>query len=234
MNKSSCSLCQFWHSSIGKKIIVAVTGIVLVGFLLGHLSGNFLMYVGEDAFNAYAEFLHSMLHGAGVWVARIVLLTCLVLHVAATICLVRQNKVAKGTNYEKEETNVASGSSRIMIWSGLTILAFVIFHILHYTVRVDSELSKIATTPDAYGNNNNAYQMVIIGFKSVWVSLFYIISITLLCSHLSHGVSSIFQTLGLRTRKNATLINSFAKLYTAVIWVGFISIPIAVLAGAIK
>lgn len=234
MSKSNCSLCRFWQSSIGKKLIVAVTGIVLVGFLLGHLSGNLLMYVGPEAFNAYADFLHNMLHGAGVWIARIVLLACLVLHVVATICLVKQNKAAKGQGYEKNETSVASGSSRIMIWSGLTILAFIIFHLLHYTVRVDSDLAKLATTPDAYGNNNNAYEMVIVGFKNIAVSLFYIIAISLLCSHLSHGVASIFQTLGLRTRNNANLINGFAKGYTALIWIGFVSIPVAVMTGIIK
>lgn len=227
MSKTNCSLCRFWHSSIGKKIIVALTGAVLVAFLLGHLSGNLLMYVGADAFNEYAEFLHSMLHGAGVWIARIVLLTCLVLHVVATICLVRANKTAKGQNYEKEETNVASGSSRIMIWSGLTILAFVVFHILHFTVRVNAELAGLA-------DSGNAYGMVILGFKNILVSLFYIIAITLLCSHLSHGVASIFQTLGLRSRGSAALIDGFAKLYTAVIWIGFVSIPIAVLTGIIK
>lgn len=227
MSKSNCSLCKFWHSSIGKKIIVALTGVVLTAFLLGHLSGNLLMYVGAEAFNDYAKFLHSMLHGAGVWIARIVLLSCLVLHVTATICLVRANRVAKGKNYEKQATNVASGSSRIMIWSGLTILAFVIFHILHYTVRVDAELANL-------GDNGDAYGMVIKGFESIPVSLFYIIAITLLCSHLSHGVASIFQTLGLRTRGNGALIDTFAKGYTALIWVGFISIPIAVLTGIIK
>ena len=228
MSKSNCSLCKFWHSSIGKKIIVALTGAVLVAFLLGHLSGNLLMYVGADAFNEYAKFLHSMLHGAGVWIARIVLLSCLVLHVVATICLVRANKIAKGQNYEKPETSVASGSSRIMIWSGLTILAFVIFHILHYTTRSTSDRLK------ELGDSGNAYQMVIEGFLSIPTSLFYIIAITLLCSHLSHGVASIFQTLGLRTRGNAALIDTFAKGYTALIWVGFISIPIAVLTGIIK
>jgi succinate dehydrogenase / fumarate reductase, cytochrome b subunit len=228
MSKSNCSLCKFWHSSIGKKIIVALTGAVLVAFLLGHLSGNLLMYVGADAFNEYAKFLHSMLHGVGVWIARIVLLSCLVLHVVATISLVRANKIAKGQNYEKPETSVASGSSRIMIWSGLTILAFVIFHILHYTTRSTSDRLK------ELGDSGNAYQMVIEGFLSIPTSLFYIIAITLLCSHLSHGVASIFQTLGLRTRGNAALIDTFAKGYTALIWVGFISIPIAVLTGIIK
>ncbi len=227
MSKSTCSLYPFWSSSIGKKIVVAITGIVLVGFLAGHLSGNLLMFVGADAFNDYAEFLHTMLHGAGVWIARIVLLTCLVLHVVATIGLVRANKAAKGKTYEKQETSVASGSSRIMVWSGLTILAFVVFHILHYTVRTDADLANL-------GDNGDAYGMVILGFKNIAVSLFYIIAITLLCSHLSHGVASIFQTLGLRTRKNAGMINCIAKGYTALIWIGFVSIPVAVLADFIK
>lgn len=227
MDKTICSLCRLWHSSIGKKLIVALTGLILVGFLLGHLTGNLLMYAGEEAFNEYAAFLHNMLHGAGVWIARIVLLTCLVLHVTATIFLVKQNKEAKGQVYENQQTSVSSGSSRIMIWSGLTILSFVIFHILHYTVRVDSDLA-------ALGDSGNAYGMVIEGFQNFLVTLFYLISITLLCSHLSHGVASIFQTLGLRTRNNAALIDAAAKGYTILIWVGFCSIPIAVFFEIIK
>ena len=216
MSKSTCSLCRFWQSSIGKKLVVALTGIVLVGFLLGHLTGNLLIFVGPEAFNEYAAFLHGMLHGAGIWIARIVLLTCLVLHVTATIQLVRANKTAKGKNYEKDTTNVASKSSRMMIWSGLTILAFVIYHILHYTVRINSELKALA---DA----GNPHAMVIEGFKDYPTSIFYIIAISLLCSHLSHGIASIFQTLGLRTRKNAGMINCLAKGLTAVIWIGFLS-----------
>lgn len=225
MNAITRCIDTYWSSSIGKKLVVAITGIVLVLFLAGHLSGNLLMYVGREAFNEYAHFLHTMLHGAGVWIARIVLLTMLVLHVAATICLTRQNRAARQP-YEYKATIQASKSSRIMIISGLTILAFVIFHILHFTVRVDAKLAQIGEI-DPFG-------MVILGFKNPLVVLFYIISMTLLCSHLSHGVASIFQTLGVRSKKATSAINAFAKLYTVAIWVGFVSIPISVLVGFIK
>jgi len=227
MSASSCSLCQFWSSSIGKKFVVAITGLILVGFLAGHLSGNLLMYKGAEDFNEYAEFLHHMLHGAGVWIARVVLLTSLVLHVIATIQLTKANRASREKRYECDTTVKASKASRTMIWSGLTILAFVIFHILHYTVRIDSALAEL-------GNNGDAYQMVIAGFQSILVSAFYIIAISLLCNHLSHGFSSIFQTLGLRTKNNAGLIDNLGKAYTLFIWVGFVSIPVSVLAGWIR
>jgi succinate dehydrogenase / fumarate reductase cytochrome b subunit len=219
MNASTCSLCTIWNSSIGKKLLVALTGLVLVLFLAGHLAGNLLIFVGEEAFNEYAEMLHTMLHGAGVWIARAVLLTCLVIHVVATISLTRLNRAAS-PKYVHEQTIQASKSSRIMIWSGLTILAFVIFHILHFTVRVDSGLADIAKT--------NPHKMVIVGFSNGLVVLFYAIAMTLLCSHLSHGVASIFQTLGLRSKKSAPLIEKFSKAYALIIWLGFLSIPLAI------
>jgi succinate dehydrogenase / fumarate reductase cytochrome b subunit len=219
MNASICSLCTIWNSSIGKKLLVALTGLVLVLFLAGHLAGNLLVFVGEKAFNDYAKQLHELLHGAGVWIARVVLLTCLVIHVVATISLTRLNRAAS-PKYVHNQTIQASKSSRIMIWSGLTILAFVIFHILHFTVRVDSQLAEIGQT--------NPHLMVIKGFSNGPVVLFYAIAMTLLCSHLSHGVASIFQTLGLRSKKSAPLIEKFSKAYALIIWLGFLSIPLAI------
>ncbi len=227
MSKQNCSLCRFWQSSIGKKVVVAVTGAVLAGFLAGHLIGNMLAYVGPHAFNEYAEFLHTMVHGAGVWIARIFLLSCLVLHIAATVGVVKANRAAKDGGYVRPATMRASRSSQIMIWSGLTILAFIIFHILHYTVRIDAGLDKLAS-------QGKAYEMMVLGFQNTAVSIFYIIAITLLCSHLSHGVASIFQTLGLRTKKTAKAIDIVAKVYSFVIWAGFISVPIAVMTGILK
>jgi succinate dehydrogenase / fumarate reductase cytochrome b subunit len=230
MNALTRSATAYWQSSIGKKLVVAVTGLAMVLFLAGHLSGNLLIYVGREAFNEYAEFLHHAGHGALIWVARIGLLVVVTLHVWATILLTRENKSARKQDYEFKATIQASRSSRLMIVSGLTILAFVIFHILHFTVRVNSHLATLGES-DPYGMVIAGFQA---GFLNFFVVLFYIIAMTLLCSHLSHGVASIFQTLGLRSKKASDLIHKISVGYAVVIWAGFISVPIAIFLGIVK
>lgn len=236
MNAITRCLDTYWSSSIGKKLIVALTGLVLVLFLAGHMSGNLLVFVGPEAFNDYAQLLHNLLHGVGLWIARIGLLVAVVLHVAATIALTRQNRTAR-KQYEYQATIQASKSSRIMIWSGLTILAFVIYHLMHFTVRVGNEYNNPGLYTDlaykaATGEyRQNAWKMVIDGFSVWYVVLFYLISMTMLCSHLSHGVGAIFQTLGLRSKKSASSIDLISKAYAILIWVGFVSIPVAIFFG---
>ncbi|MBB5352232.1 succinate dehydrogenase / fumarate reductase cytochrome b subunit [Haloferula luteola] len=217
---------RIWSSTIGRKLLVALTGAVLTLFLAGHLAGNLLVFVGREAFNDYAEFLHHMIHGAGVWIARAVLLTCLVIHVAATISLTRQNKAARQA-YENKATIQASKSSLVMIWSGLTILAFIIFHLLHFTVRVSYPAADFQDplNPERF----DAWGMVIKGFTHPLTVLFYVIAMGLLCSHISHGVQSMFQTLGLRSKKSAPLLRALSIGYAVVIFFGFISIPISIL-----
>lgn len=230
MNALTRSAAAYWNSSVGKKLVVAVTGLAMVLFLAGHLTGNLLIYAGKEAFDEYAEFLHTAGHGALIWVARIGLLVVVVLHVWATILLTRENKAARKEEYAYKSTIQASKSSRIMIWSGLTVLAFIVFHILHFTVRTNSHLAEIA--------KESPYKMVIAGFSGgflqVLVVLFYILSMTLLCSHISHGVASMFQTLGFRSKKAAGLIQRISLGYAAVIWVGFVSIPVAIMLGLVK
>lgn len=230
MNALTRSAAAYWNSSIGKKLVVAVTGLAMVLFLAGHLTGNMLIYAGKEAFDEYAEFLHTAGHGALIWVARVGLLVVLVLHVWATILLTRENKAARKEEYACKATIQASKSSRIMIWSGLTVLAFIVFHILHFTVRTNSHLAEIA--------KESPYEMVIAGFSGgflqVLVVLFYVIAMTLLCSHISHGVASMFQTLGFRSKKAAGLIQRISLGYAAVIWVGFVSIPVAIMLGFVK
>ena len=198
--------------------------------MAGHLTGNLLIYAGKEAFDEYAKFLHEAGHGALIWVARIGLIVVLVLHVWATILLTRENKAARKEEYACKATIQASKSSRIMIWSGLTVLAFIVFHILHFTVRTNSHLAEIA--------KESPYEMVIAGFSGgflqVLVVLFYVVAMTLLCSHISHGVASMFQTLGWRSKKSASLIQRISLGYAAVIWIGFVSIPVAILLGFVK
>ncbi len=221
MSLSTCAPCRFWHSSIGKKIVVALTGAFLVVFLAGHLVGNLLIFQSSEAFNHYADFLHTMLHGWGIWLFRATMLVSLVLHIIATIQLTASNRIARPARYQKDATMVASRSSRMMIWSGLTILVFFVFHILHYTVRVQADLKQLA-------NFHQNWAMTVAGFQSIPVVLFYILAMGLLCSHLSHGVGSIFQTLGLRTKKTAFGIQIFSKAYAVVLFFGFISIPVSI------
>jgi succinate dehydrogenase / fumarate reductase cytochrome b subunit len=232
MNALTRCLETYWSSSIGKKLVVALTGLFLVLFIAGHLVGNLVVFMGPEPFNAYAYFLHHMLHGVGIWVFRIVMLVMLGAHIIATVALTKQNKAAR-KSYEHPATIQASTSSRYMILTGLTILVFFIYHILHFTARVGNEYNN----PELYkfmldGKEvHNAWKMVIDGFSVWYVTLFYVVAMTMLCSHLMHGVGSIFQTLGFRSKKSTSLIQQISIGYAVVVWVGFISIPLAILFG---
>jgi succinate dehydrogenase / fumarate reductase cytochrome b subunit len=232
MNALTRCFVSYWSSSIGKKLVVALTGLFLLLFLAGHLVGNLVVFMGPEPFNAYAYFLHHMVHGAGIWAFRILMLAMLAAHIIATIALTKQNRAAR-KSYECKNTIQASTSSRYMILTGLTILVFFIYHILHFTVRVGNEYNN----PELYkfmldGKEvHNAWKMVIDGFSpNAWyVAVFYIIAMTILASHLVHGFQSVFQTLGLRSKKSAATLQQISVAYALVIWLGFISIPVAIL-----
>jgi succinate dehydrogenase / fumarate reductase cytochrome b subunit len=234
MSSLPCRLCAFWHSSIGKKILVALTGAFLVLFLLGHLAGNLLVFAGPKAFNDYAELLHHALHGAGIWLFRALMTAAVVIHVAATVSLTRHNRAARDP-YLCQATIQATRSSRLMIGSGLTVLAFLVYHILHFTVRVGNEYDSAARYREtivrdgAEVTRHNAWQMVVDGFSNTPVALFYLLAMTLLCSHLSHGIASLFQTLGLRSHKSAPTLQHFSTALSVALWLGFSSIPVAIL-----
>ena len=231
MNALTRAVLSFWDSSIGKKILVAGTGIALLLFLPGHMIGNLLLFAGKDAINEYALWLHNLGHGGAVWIARIGLLAALVVHVLLTIQLTVRNRAVR-QKYSHPATNRASRSSRMMIWSGLTILAFIIYHISHFTVRIGNDYNGTAyltSLPSHEGDVHNVHKMIIDGFSHTGNTVFYMIAITILCSHLSHGFASVFQTLGLRSRKSDLLIARAGWAYALLIWVGFLSIPVAVL-----
>ena len=218
------NLKSFGDSSIGKKMLVAITGIFLVGFLVSHLSGNLLIFVGQKAFNDYAFFLHHFMHGVAIWIARIGLVLFLVVHVTATVQLTRINRKSQIKN--KFNTTVqAKCNSRWMIVSGLIILAFILYHLYHF--KAQSNLEVIKHTIDSAGRED-VWLMVITGLSHPVSAVFYLVALSCLCSHLSHGIASVFQTLGLRSHKTAVLIDRFSMAFSFLIWIGYSSIPVAI------
>jgi len=227
------TISAFCGSSIGKKILVAVSGLVLLLFLAGHLAGNLLIYAGPEAINDYAEMLKTLLHGTFIWIARFGLLLALVVHVWFTISLTMENRKAR-QHYAHPNTVQATLASRTMIFTGLVIFSFVIYHLLHFTVQVAPKSYQDMTeiTADGY-ERHNVYEMVYAGFSNPLISGFYILSMALLCAHLSHGFASVFQTFGLRSESTKGLFKFIGVAYALVIFVGNISIPISVMANVV-
>ena len=204
---------------------MALTGLVLAGFVLGHMTGNLLMFKSPAAINAYAKWLHENV--ALLWTARSVLLISVFAHIWVGIQLTLENRAARAGGPAAEATRRATIGSRTMPYSGVVILGFVIFHLLHFTLKAVA-LGDVAVDP------NDVYKMVVTGFSCKTVAVFYIISMLLLCLHLSHGVSSVFQTLGLRNERWRGRLDVLALAYAWIVALGFISIPLAVLTGCLK
>lgn len=238
MNALIKTVCTFVTSSIGRKIIVAITGVSLVLFLVGHLFGNLLIYGDPAMINTYAYGLHSM-PPAALWGIRLGLAVFFLIHIILTIQLKLENKAARGNQgYKFNNTIAATISARYMIYSGLTVLVFLVYHLLQYTVRAGLDPADFsytfATGALAGVETFDVHKMIVEGFSNTWVSGFYLLAVIMLFSHLSHGVESIFQTVGLSSRKIRPWYKLAANVYAIVICVGFASIPVAVLLGVIK
>ena len=223
-------ISAFYRSSIGKKIIVALTGLILIGFVIGHLLGNLQIFLGPEYINSYAEKLRSL--GVFLWVIRGFLLVTVLLHIYFTIGLAIDNRRARPIAYKKKNYNKATFASRSMALSGLVLLAFIIFHLAHFTVRVtDPRFQLLKADPL---NRYDVYSMMVYGFQSPLVSGFYILAMFLLALHLSHGASSFFQSLGLNDRKLTPRLASLGRIFAWLIFIGYVSIPVAVLLGIIQ
>ncbi len=224
------SISAFTRSSIGRKFIVAVTGVILVGFIIGHLLGNLQIFLGQEAINHYAETLRAL--GPLLWVIRAFLLIVVVLHIYYTIRLAIDNRRARPARYEKQEHVKATLASRSMAISGLLLFAFIVYHIAHFTVRVaDPRFALLKADPL---NRYDVYSMMVYGFQNVFVSAFYVVAMFLLALHLSHGASSFFQSLGLNDKKLTPRLAWGARVFAWLIFIGYISMPVAVLLGLIK
>ncbi|MCG9874129.1 MAG: succinate dehydrogenase cytochrome b subunit [Leptospiraceae bacterium] len=219
-------------TSIGKKLLVAISGLLILGFVILHMVGNLQIFSGPEKLNAYAKFLKDL--GPLLWLARIGLIVFAIVHIVLTIQLTRENRKARPNSYVYMKTVQASSASRFMILSGLTILSFIIYHLLHFTLGVTNpEYAQLSF--ELNGERvHDVYAMVVNGFTNPIVSGFYILSMGLLCWHISHGVSSLFQTLGITNAKNNKTIQQIATSTAGLIFIGNISIPITILAGIIK
>jgi len=214
-------------SSISSKACMAATGIALSGFVLVHLLGNLLIYFGSDALNFYA---HSMQTNTGLlWTARIGLLVVFLSHIALAIQLQIQNKASRPVGYKCQGTVEASLASRTMIYSGIMIFFFVCYHLAHFTLHWIHD-----TNPglDAKGRLD-VYSMLITGFRQPLISSIYLLAMFSVAFHLRHGVSSLFQSLGLNHDKYSGLLLKIGVGFSAFIFLGNISIPLLVFLGCI-
>src|SRR3982751_1406239 len=190
-------IATFCHSSIGRKIIVAITGLILLLFVIGHLLGNLQIYLGPEWINSYSQHLRDL--GPLLWLVRGILLLTVFLHIYFTILLAIENRRARPDRYKGKEHVKATWASRHMAVSGLVVLAFIVFHLLHFTGRnFNPQFPLLKNDPL---NRYDVYSMMVYGFQNVYVSIFYIVSLFLLTIHLTHGSSSFFQSLGLNTKR---------------------------------
>jgi succinate dehydrogenase / fumarate reductase cytochrome b subunit len=224
-------LRTIFASSLGKKYVMAVTGFVLFFFVIGHMIGNLQIFLGPEAINRYGHFLQSNVEL--LWPVRIVLLGMVVLHIWSAAKLTAENRAARPTAYAEYRPVGSTLASRTMLLSGLMVFAFIVYHLLHYTVQV----KYVNLTGQDFGtfvdseHRRNIYKMMVVGFGSPIVSLFYLLGVGLLCAHLSHGASSMFQSLGWKNATYRPILDNGALVIAALLFLGYSSIPIAVLLG---
>ncbi len=216
-------------SSIGAKALMAVTGIILVLFVIGHMLGNLQVYLGADALNAYAAKLQSL--GPLLWVIRLVLLGTFLAHIIAAIRVVKLNRAARPVAYHQQKDQATTFAARTMWVSGVLILLFAIYHVLHLTVGVVDPAGTYGAL-DSEGRHD-VYGMVIAGFQHWPTTAIYTVAMVVLCLHVSHGASSMLQTLGLRRPGNASGFDKVGPALAIFLLIGNLSMPLSILAGLV-
>jgi succinate dehydrogenase / fumarate reductase, cytochrome b subunit len=221
-------LLDFWRSSIGGKVVMAITGLLLFGFVVAHLIGNLKLLGGPHALNSYAKALHDL--GWLLWVARTGLFVVFVLHVATGISLARSNRAARPVAYAKEANVASTFASRSMLFSGLSVLAFVVYHLLHFTFGVVHEadfVRKAGGTGELAGFDVHA--MVVASFSEPAIVLAYVGAQVVLWLHLSHGVQSLAQTLGIHHGRYTPMIEKLGYALATLIAGGNALLALSVL-----
>lgn len=221
----------FYRSTIGKKIIMAVTGLIGIGFVIAHMVGNLQVFVGADKLNAYGGLLHGPLAEV-TWLFRIVLIAAVVLHVSMAVQLTRRAAAARPVEYAQRLPQVSTLASRSMGWGGVLLVVFIIVHILHFTTqRVDP--AGWAGKTDSTGRRD-IYGNVVASFHIWWVAAFYIAAMIALGLHLYHGAWSSIRTLGFAKSSEQPLKRRIAIVVAVIVWAGFTLVPLGVVAGVIR
>ena len=223
-------LLDLYRSAVGKKYVMAITGVIWMGYVAAHMLGNLKLFLGPEAMNKYGEFLRVLLvpifpHGGVLWILRLILIAAFVLHVHAAWALTRMNKRARPMAYQSRRDYVAADfAARTMRWTGIIVLLFLAFHLLDLT----------------FGNANPAfehgtpYENTVASFQRVPVAIFYIVANLALGVHLYHGAWSLFQSMGWNRRRFNSWRRYFAIGFTAIVVVPNVSFPLAVMFGVIS
>lgn len=215
---------RFWDSTNGQKVVMAITGAILFLFVIAHMLGNLQVFLGPAQLNAYGRFLHDV--PEILWAVRVVLLASVILHTWSSVKLAARKLKARPIAYSTKENIASSYASRTMYWSGPIILAFVIFHLLHFTAGV--------LHPGFHFVEADVYHNVVAGFQVWYVSAWYIFSMILLGFHIRHGAWSMFQSLGINHPRHTPILKNAAAIVAVIIVLGYISIPSSVLLGLIR
>jgi len=224
-------LTTLWKSALVKKAVMAVTGVMLFGFVLGHMAGNLKLYLGAESLNHYAHWLRTigepaLPHGVFLWIARIGLIGAVALHILAAVQLTLMNRAALPSGEKGRKPVQSDYATRTMRWGGIIIVLFVIYHLAHFTFGwswAHSDFQK-----------GEVYHNVVAGFSVWWISAFYIIAQLALGLHLSHGMWSMFQSLGVDHPRVKAWRKPFARTFAAIITIVNISFPVSVLLGIVK
>ncbi len=209
--------------SIGRKAVMAVTGLMMVLFVVMHLLGNMTIFAGANGINTYAEKLHAL--GPLVWVTRVVMLVAVLAHLVISIQITLENEAANPTKYAVDRALRATFASKSMIWTGLLLAVFIGYHLLHFTIRA---LPGMVLGTDALGRFD-VYAMVTDAFHKASIALAYVVGMVALYLHLSHGVQSLFQTLGLSNDKLQPAYGAGGKVLSTIFLIGYGSIPVLIL-----
>ena len=230
-------ITHVFKSSLGKKYIMAMTGFVLFLFVIGHLAGNLQLFLGQEAINRYGYFLQS--NPELIWPARLTLLLMVGLHIWSGTKISLENRAARPVGYAVYQPVGSSYASRTMLVSGSIVFVFIVYHLLHYTVVVqylnftgqDFAAFMEKLPGQVPPERHDIFKMMVVGFSNVWVSAFYVLGLALLCLHLSHGASSMFQSLGWKNEAYRPFLDNAARVVAVAIFIGYTSIPVAILCG---